>query len=116
MNPLPPYKILAIAAVSPVFLFVSLESVSVSNIEIRGKQNLLFSEGPVFKGLVIYIAGNFEAGNLLNLAVNGGPRSTFAGNSALLRCDFIEFAMLPAQRFWRKTVSLLDVMGARSNQ
>ena len=66
--------------------------------------------------LYIYIAGNFEAGNLLNLAVNGGPRSTFAGNSALLRCDFIEFAMLPAQRFWRKTVSLLDVMGARSNQ
>ena len=60
--------------------------------------------------------GNFEAGNSLNLAVNGGPRSTFAGNSALLPCNFIEFAMLPAQRFWRETVSLLDVMGARSNQ
>ena len=37
-------------------------------------------------------------------------RSTFAGSSALLPCDVIDFAMLPAQRFWRETVSLLDVM------
>ena len=40
---------------------------------------------------------------------NGGRRSTFAGNSALLHSDVIDFAMLPAQRFWRETVSLLDV-------
>jgi len=41
---------------------------------------------------------------------NGGCRSTFAGNSALLSSDVIDFAMLPAQRFWWETVSLLDVM------
>ena len=39
---------------------------------------------------------------------NGGRRSTFAGDSALLPSDV--FAMLPAQRFWRETVLLLDVM------
>ena len=64
----------------------------------------------------LYIAGNFEAGNSLTLAVNGGPRSKFAANGALLPCGFVDFAMLPAQRFWREKVSLLDVMGARSNQ
>ena len=31
---------------------------------------------------------------------NGGHQSTFVGNSTLL----------PAQRFWRETVSVLDVM------
>ena len=30
---------------------------------------------------------------------NGGRRSTFAGNSALLPSDVIDFAMLSAQRF-----------------
>ena len=30
---------------------------------------------------------------------NGGYRSTFAGNSALLPSDVIDFALLPAQRF-----------------
>ena len=43
-------------------------------------------------------------------------RSTFAGNSALLPSDVIDFALLPAQRFWRETVSLLDVMWPWSNQ
>ena len=28
----------------------------------------------------------------------------FAGNIALLPSDVIDFAMLPAQRFWRETV------------
>ena len=48
---------------------------------------------------------------------NGGRRSTFAGNSAgvTLWCHRF-FAMLPDQRFWRETVSLLDVMWPRSNQ
>ena len=41
---------------------------------------------------------------------NGGRRSTFAGNSALLTSDVIDFATLPEARFWRETVSLLDVM------
>ena len=35
---------------------------------------------------------------------------SFAGNSALLLSDVIDFAILLAQRFWRETVSLLDVM------
>ena len=38
---------------------------------------------------------------------NSGRRSTFAVNSALLPSDVI---YLPAQRFWRETVSLLDNM------
>ena len=37
-------------------------------------------------------------------------RAVFAGNSALLPSDIIDLAILPAQRFWRETVSLLDVM------
>ena len=37
---------------------------------------------------------------------NGGRRSTFAGNSALLPSDVIDVV----QRFWRETVSLLDIM------
>ena len=57
-----------------------------------------------------YIAGNFEAGNTLNLAVFASRRSTFVGNSAQLPSDVIDFAMLPAQTFWRETVSLSDVM------
>ena len=60
--------------------------------------------------MICYIAGNFEVGNSLKLAVNGGCRSTFAGNSASLLSDVIDFAVLPAERFWRETVSSLDVM------
>ena len=41
---------------------------------------------------------------------NGGRWSTFAGDSALLPPDVIDFAMLPTQRFWRGAVLLLDVM------
>ena len=41
----------------------------------------------------------------------GYHRSTFVGNSALLPSDIIiDFTMLPNQRFWWKTVLLLDVM------
>ena len=42
--------------------------------------------------------------------LTGGLRSTFVGNSALLPYDVIDLAMLPAQRFWREIVSLLDVV------
>ena len=42
-----------------------------------------------------------------------GLRSTFSRNSAVLHSDF---AMFPAQRFWRGTVSWLDVMLLRSNK
>ena len=39
-----------------------------------------------------YIAGNFEAGNTLNLAVFASRRSTFVGNSAQLPSDVIDFS------------------------
>ena len=41
---------------------------------------------------------------------NDGCQSTFAVNSTLLPSDVIDFAMLPAQRFWQEKASLLDVM------
>ena len=47
---------------------------------------------------------------------NGGCWSTFADNKALLPSDIIDFAMLPTQRFWQETVSLLAVMWPRSHQ
>ena len=40
---------------------------------------------------------------------NAGRWSAFAGNSALLLSDVIDFARFPAQRFWRETASLLDI-------
>ena len=46
------------------------------NIEIRGKQNLLFSEGLVLE-VICYIAVKFKAGNSLNLA--SGIKLTFFG-------------------------------------
>ena len=49
-------------------------------------------------------------GNSLKFAVRiSSRRSTFASNSALLPSNVIDFAMLPAQRFWLETVSLLVV-------
>ena len=39
---------------------------------------------------------------------NGGLRSSFTGNSALLLSDVIDFAMLPAHRFWRETVCYMS--------
>ena len=58
---------------------------------------------------VCYIAGNFEAENSLNLAVT----EVISQHSRVTlhcypRTSF--FAILPSQRFWRETVSLLDVM------
>ena len=47
---------------------------------------------------------------------NGGRQSTFAGNSALLPSDVMDFAILPAMRFWRETVWLIDVMWPWSYQ
>ena len=78
----------------------------------EGNKVNFFPEGLVLKWFVI--AGNFEAGNSLNLA-NDGRRSTFAG---IEQCTVtvIDFAKLPAQRFWRETLLLLDVIWLRSNQ
>ena len=47
---------------------------------------------------------------------NGGRRSTFADNGPLLPSDVIDFAILPAERLWRETVSLLGVLWPRSRQ
>ena len=52
-----------------------------------------------------------EAGNSLNLAV-----TAVVGQHSLLLFEVMDFAMLPAQRFWRETASLLEVMWPRSNQ
>ena len=41
---------------------------------------------------------------------NGGRRSIFADNSALLPSDVIDFAVLSAQRFLAGNSLLLDVM------
>ena len=58
---------------------------------------------------VSHVVGNFEAGNPFNLAITAvdGQHSR---NNGLLPSDVIDFAMLTARRFWRETVSLLDVM------
>ena len=49
-------------------------------------ENLNVSLGCPSLQMICYIAGNFEAGNSLNVKprCNGTRRSTFAGNSALL--------------------------------
>ena len=41
---------------------------------------------------------------------NGGRRSTFAVNSALLPSDVIDFALMPTQRLLAGNSLLLDVM------
>ena len=41
---------------------------------------------------------------------NSGCWSTFAGNKVELPSDVIDIAMLPTQRFWQETVSLLAVV------
>ena len=58
--------------------------------------------------------GNIE--KFIKLPCNGSRQSTFTRGvgehcvTAVLRCEVKDFAMLPTQRFWRETVSLLDVM------
>ncbi len=49
-----------------------------------------FTEGSVIKCVAILHSENLKQ--------NGGRRSTFAGNIALLPCNVIDFKMLPAQR------------------
>ena len=55
------------------------------------------------------MARNFEAGSSLNLAVTAvvGEHSRVTMHCYPMTSDF---AMLPTQRFWRETVSLLDVL------
>ena len=47
---------------------------------------------------------------------NSGCWSILVGNKAELPSDVIDFAMLPAQRFWQETVLLLAVMWPCGNQ
>ena len=49
--------------------------------------------------VICYIANEDIRRRNVKTNRNGGRRSTFAGNSALLPSDVIDFAMLPAQRF-----------------
>ena len=56
--------------------------------------------------VICYVAGNFEAGNSLNLAVTAVVGQHLR---VTVHCYPLT-SMLLAQRFWRETVSLLDVM------
>ena len=94
-------------------LNVSHSSAS-GNIEIRGEQIDCFPRDQSLSDLLY--SWKFWSSKFTKPRCNGAHRSTFAGNSALLHSDVIDFAMLPAQIFRRETVSLLDVMWPRSNQ
>ena len=63
------------------------------NNEIRGKQINCFPRDQSLSDL-LYSTNR----KTCNGHSNGGRRSTFAGNSALLPSDVIDFALLPAQR------------------
>ena len=84
------------------------------NYEIRGKQTDCFPRDQSLSDLLYN--WKFWSWKFIKPRSNGDRRSTFAGNSALLPSDVIDFAILPAQRFRRETVSLSDVMWPRSNQ
>ena len=94
-------------------LNVSHSSAS-GNIEIRGEQIDCFPRDQSLSDLLY--SWKFWSSKFIKPRCNGARRSTFAGNSALLHSDVMDFAMLPAQIFRRETVSLLDVMWPRSNQ
>ena len=71
-------------------------------------ENLNVSLGCPSLQMICYIAGNFEAGNSLNLAVTElvGQHSQVTVHCYPLTSQ--SFAMLPAERFWRETVSLVS--------
>ena len=64
------------------------------NIESRGKQNELFPPRDQSLSDLLYSTKR----KTCKSNSNGGRRSTFEGNSALLPSDVIDFALLPAQR------------------
>ena len=51
------------------------------------------------------MAENVETANSFNFVV-----TAVVGQHSVLPSDVIDFAMLPARKFWRETVLLLDVM------
>ena len=51
--------------------------------------------------MICYIAGNFEAGNSVNLALTVVISQHLQGTVHRYRPDVIDFAMLPAKRLWR---------------
>ena len=73
-------------------------------IEIQVKKNYYCFLGDQSFSDLLYIS------KFIKPCCNGIRWSTFAGNSALLLAHIIDFAMLPAQKLWRETVSLLGVM------
>ena len=93
-----------------------------------GRQFILFPENlKRFEGIkincfsrdqwfVTYISWNFWSWKFIKPLCNCARQPTFAGNSALLPSDVIDFAMFLAQRFWRETVSFWGFMWPRRNQ
>ena len=76
-------------SVTPVN-FVSRES---QNIEIRGKQNLLFPKGVRDQSLSdLLYSWKFWSWKFIKPRCNGGRRSTFAGNIELLPSDVVDFS------------------------
>ena len=49
----------------------------------------------------------------IRFCCNGCHQSRFVSNMSLLPSDILNFPMLPAQRFWLTTVSLLDVIALK---
>ena len=56
---------------------------------------------------------NFEAGNLTKTRCDGGRRSTFSGNSALLPSYVIDFAMFGGKQFHCEMSGDLEVIPIR---
>ena len=79
------------------------------NIEILGENKIICFPRDQSLSNLLY-SWKFCSWKFIKPRCNGGRRSTFAGDSALLPSDVIDFAMLPAQRVWQETVSLIDVM------
>ena len=64
------------------------------------------AEGNIENFFDLLYSWNFEAGNSFNFVV-----TAVVGHHSVLPSDVIDFfAMLPARRFWRETVLLLNVM------
>ena len=73
---------------------------------------------PKDQSLSDFLYGPWRTKNLfwVQMYENKSPKqSTFTGNIALLPSDIMDFALLPAQRFWQETASLLDVIRHQSN-
>ena len=71
----------------------------VLSLDIEGNKISCFPRDQSLSDLLLY------GWKFIKPRCNSGCRTTFAGNRALLPSDVIDFTMLPAQRFWRETMS-----------